>query len=96
MQVRPGEKLYLQDGAPSMPALATDEPKILVTAEPVAKTVDTKIIFHTVQPKETLYAIARKYDVAVEDVQKWNEMQSVHLKKGQQLRINKKLMNVTN
>ena len=96
MQVRPGEKLYLQDAAPSMPALATDEPKILVTAEPVAKTVDTKIIFHTVQPKETLYAIARKYDVAVEDVQKWNEMQSVHLKKGQQLRINKKLMNVTN
>jgi LysM repeat protein len=96
MQVRPGEKLYLQDAAPSMPALATDEPKILMTAEPVAKTIDTKIIFHTVQPKETLYAIARKYDVAVEDVQKWNEMQSVHLKTGQQLRINKKLMNVTN
>ena len=96
MQVKPGEKLYLQGAAPSMPALATDEPKILVTAEPVANTSETKIIFHTVQPKETLYAIARKYDVAVEDVQKWNEMQSVHLKTGQQLRINKKLMNVTN
>jgi LysM repeat protein len=63
---------------------------------PAAEQVETKLIFHTVQLKETMYAIAKKYDVAVEDIMKWNAMPTTDLKTGQQLRINKKIGNATN
>jgi LysM repeat protein len=43
-----------------------------------------------------MYAIAKKYDVAVEDIMKWNAMPTTDLKTGQQLRINKKIGNATN
>ncbi|HYO21231.1 MAG TPA: LysM domain-containing protein, partial [Flavisolibacter sp.] len=46
-------------------------------------------ITHTVQPKETLYSIAKKYEVGVEEVKKWNAIESNELKIGQQIRINK-------
>jgi LysM repeat protein len=42
-----------------------------------------------VQSKETMYGIARKYEVGVDDVMKWNEMESKDLKIGQQIKINK-------
>ena len=92
MQPKAGEKLYLQEEAPAMPKLANQSPVII----PSSQTSETKLISHTVQPKETMYAIAKKYNVSVEDVMRWNDMQTIHLKTGQQLRINKKTGNGTN
>lgn len=94
--VQTGEKLYLKSQAPSRPKLAglfdwlkKDEPK---PAEPAAakevRPAPQRIV-HVVQPKDTVYSIARRYEVGVDEVKKWNEMQSTELKIGQQLKINK-------
>jgi LysM repeat protein len=102
MQPKAGEKLYLQNDAPSMPKLVTDDPKPVTMAyskgpsTPITFNSEIKTVFHTVQPKETLYAISRKYEVPVEDIIKWNELKSNDLRTGQQLRINKKIVNGTN
>jgi LysM repeat protein len=49
----------------------------------------SQVIMHVVQPKETMYSIARKYEVEIDEVKKWNEMDTTDLKIGQQIRINK-------
>lgn len=45
--------------------------------------------FHEVKPKEGLYGIAKKYNVSVSNIKKWNHLQSDDLKVGQQLIISK-------
>ena len=100
MQPMAGEKLYLQNDAPAMPQLITDNPKpapsYSKTTARVVAIPENNFVFHKVQSKETLYAISRKYDCSVEEIIKWNELQSNDLKTGQQLRINKKSANGTN
>lgn len=100
MQPMAGEKLYLQNDAPAMPQLITDNPKpapsYYKTTARVVAIPENNFVFHKVQSKETLYAISRKYDCSVEEIIKWNELQSNDLKTGQQLRINKKSANGTN
>jgi len=44
---------------------------------------------HTVQPKETLYSIARKYGVSIDEIRQWNGLMGNDLKIGQQLIIQK-------
>jgi LysM repeat protein len=46
-------------------------------------------VMHTVQPKETVYAISKKYGVTIDAILQWNNLTSTELKAGQQLRINK-------
>jgi len=101
MQPKPGEKLYLQAQRTSMPELVSREtpvfgkPESMGTEETISQRA-ANLIFHRVQPKETMYAIAKKYDVGVEDIMRWNEMRTIHLKVGQQLRIQKGTANATN
>ena len=91
MQVAAGEKLYLQGQAPSMPRLAGERMNNLTAFQAPAQeeSPQAALILHVVQPKETMYSIARKYEVGVEEVKKWNEMATTDLKIGQQIRINK-------
>lgn len=103
MQPVKGEKLYLQSKAPSMPKLADTDASRPAQNElsdamqrPVPVNNESETIMHTVQPKETVYAIAKKYSVAVNDVMKWNEMETNDLKTGQQIRINKKRTDASN
>ena len=99
MQPKTGEKLYLQGNAMVMPQLAMPEPKQTVNAEEDAQPTifviqkENDFIVHTVQPKETIYAISKKYAVQVDDVMKWNDLRTAALKTGQQLRIGKKTAN---
>lgn len=95
MQPKTGEKLYMQQQAPARPALSGEQINATasVHAMPAKTALDAQQILHTVQPKETVYAIAKKYDVAVADVLKWNDMQTATLKTGQQLRITKRTAN---
>ncbi len=44
---------------------------------------------HEVQPKEGLYSIARKYNVSIDDIKEWNQLDGNDLKMGQQLIIAK-------
>jgi flagellum-specific peptidoglycan hydrolase FlgJ/LysM repeat protein len=88
MEVAPGEKLYLNDAAPSRPQLFTSE------KGPVANSIQydpslAKQITHIVQTKETLYSIARKYGVDVQRIREWNNLDSLSVKKGQELVIHK-------
>ncbi|MFL5741510.1 MAG: glucosaminidase domain-containing protein [Flavisolibacter sp.] len=101
MQPQAGERLYLQTKASYMPRILGSEVQQSVSGNsPDAQQTPgddvDRFILHTVQPKETVYAISKKYSVSIEDVMKWNELQSTDLKTGQQLRINKRSMNATN
>ncbi|RYY65258.1 MAG: LysM peptidoglycan-binding domain-containing protein, partial [Chitinophagaceae bacterium] len=48
-----------------------------------------EFFMHKVQPKETLFSLAKKYGVRVEDIQQWNNLPSSGLKVGQEVRIKK-------
>ncbi len=94
MQPQEGETLHLQRQAPAMPKLFTAQNAInkAIPVEEI-KPLETSYevyTLHTVEPKQTMYAISKKYDVAVADILQWNQMQTTELKTGQQLRINKK------
>ncbi|MEP6615460.1 MAG: glucosaminidase domain-containing protein [Ginsengibacter sp.] len=54
---------------------------------PVVSTTSPK--FHTVQPKEGLYTISKKYGISVAQMKEWNNLADDHLKVGQQLIISK-------
>jgi LysM repeat protein len=93
-QVQAGEKLYLKGKAPAMPKLVSERTTMTSVSTEAAYIAKVEVkqpqtIVHVVQPKETVYSIAKKYEVGVEDVKKWNEMDTTDLKIGQQLRINK-------
>ena len=57
------------------------------TSQPVKETAN--FITYTVQPKETIWAIAQKFKVKVDDLVKWNQLNGNDVKAGQQLKINK-------
>ena len=48
-----------------------------------------KVKTHKVEPKEGLYAIARKYQVTVQQLREWNKLESDELKIGQELIVGK-------
>ena len=82
MQPQAGEQLHLQSKRSARPELIGEKPR------PQAPLMQVYLV-HTVKPKETLYAITKRYAVSQEDVLKWNNLQSPELRPGQQLRINK-------
>lgn len=100
-QVQIGETLYLQSAAPSMPKLVNGQ-KANINAranerprqtEANEESASPAVVFHVVQPKETLYSIAKKYEVGVEDLQRWNELGTSDLRIGQQIKITKTAFN---
>jgi LysM repeat protein len=60
---------------PPNDGLAADTPKERIT------------YLHTVQPKETLYGIARVYNTTVQQLKEWNNLTDNNIKAGQQLMI---------
>jgi LysM repeat protein len=57
---------------------------------PLAKASKEKkddFITHTVQPSETLFSIAKKYGVSVDQIKKWNNMDGTSLSLNQKLKI---------
>ena len=49
----------------------------------------TKVKTHIVAPKEGLYAISKKYNVTVQQLKEWNNLQGDSLSIGQELIISK-------
>jgi LysM repeat protein len=93
MEPAAGTTLQLQKKAAERPALAGSRPE---NDTPAAadlalsqKTVAVNGIRHTVQSKETLFSLARKYDVTQEQIMAWNNLVSADLKVGQELVIYK-------
>jgi LysM repeat protein len=92
--VQAGERLYLREKAPSRPRLAGERVPVTTVATGMPapardKKQEASFLLHVVQPKETMYSIARRYEVGVDEVRKWNEMETADLKIGQQIKINK-------
>ncbi|HVI46615.1 MAG TPA: glucosaminidase domain-containing protein [Chitinophaga sp.] len=46
-------------------------------------------VYHDVQPKETLYGIAKMYNKSVTQLQEWNNLQGFDIKIGQRLQVSK-------
>lgn len=91
-QVAVGEKLYLAGPAPGTPKLVTQKPVLVKAVYKMPEAVmeaneEEAYLLHVVQPKETVYSIAKKYEVGVNDVKNWNELATTDLKIGQQVRI---------
>ena len=80
--IYPGTKILLR------PSLAKEDSNkdnsTFVSPSPL---VDLKT--HKVQPKESLYAISKKYGVSVNQLKEWNNLRDNNLKPGQQLIISK-------
>jgi len=76
--VKAGTKLYLKAIAES------DQAKTIQASASVAKT-----IIYQVQPKEGLYAVAKKHSVTVQQLKEWNNLTSDDLKIGQELIVGK-------
>ncbi len=85
----PGRELYLtkEEGKKGerVSLLSFDKPRLFNRAV----TAENSYLVHTVQTKQSLYAISKMYEVSVEDIMEWNRLDSSDLKAGQQLRINK-------
>jgi LysM repeat protein len=92
-----GEKIYLMEAAPGKPALAGE--KSTQVTSPVDSSGKEKqallaapsptAITHVVQSKETLFSISKKYGVDVQKIQEWNKLDSLNLRRGQELIIYK-------
>lgn len=76
-EVTPGTKIYLK------PALLPLKKSSNLIEE------EENIKIHIVQPKEGLYAIARKYNITVLQLREWNNLQTDTLTVGQELIISK-------
>jgi len=99
-----GEQLYLRKKAPAMPRLAVKENYSLYAGQIKMNTTSTEntkqgivygtlpqtnVISYTVQPKETIYFISKKYNVKIDDIVKWNQLNGYDLMTGQKLKIYK-------
>lgn len=85
-QPRTGEKLHLRSKAENRPFLSAIS-KGKDEGSNQATFASNTYIEHVVEPKETLYSISKKYSVNVDDLMKWNNLQSSGLHIGQELRI---------
>jgi LysM repeat protein len=84
-----GEILYLQAKAPARPKLVTEVVQVTQATPQVADVAAVNYTTHPVQTKETLYSIARKYGITVEQLKAWNKVDGFELKIGQELIIYK-------
>lgn len=95
MQVKAGEVLSLQRKSAETPVVMTKD-EIEEADKPISKSADpanpvtpSEKLFHEVKSGETLYSIAAKYGVAVEDLMRWNNLGGNSLKAGQVLVLKK-------
>jgi len=83
-----GPKVHLQKKGPQGSPLVSSQAKRAATQMRVSanqKTHGPKV--HVVQRGETLWAIARKYGVAVEDLMRWNGLKGYLVRPGEKLAV---------
>ena len=62
-------------------------PLIATASLSLAQTVAAEETYHTVQAGETLYSISKRYDISVENLKNWNQLQSNNLNVNQVLLV---------
>ncbi len=78
-----GQKLVVYDNTTTL------EEEVPLETEIDNNKRDETVIYHTVIAGETLYGVARQYEVSVNDIRKWNPGMDDMLKTGQKLVIGK-------
>ncbi|MDE3126267.1 MAG: LysM peptidoglycan-binding domain-containing protein [Bacteroidota bacterium] len=68
-------------------AVSEDMTMQAATASNVLPSSNNKSLIHIVGPKETLYAISKKYKVTVSEIQQWNHLTTTNIHAGQKLTI---------
>ncbi|MFB6455091.1 glucosaminidase domain-containing protein [Chitinophaga sp. Hz27] len=81
----PPAKATMPAPAPSKPAPAP----VVTTPAPAPVKTTGSTQYHDVQPKETLYGIAKMYNKSVTQLQEWNNLQGFDIKIGQRLLVGK-------
>ena len=82
--LQPGKKLYLkQPSTASVTSASYYTDKIKDVLE------EKEIYTHTVEPKEGLFSISKRYGISVDQIKGWNKLSDDHLKIGQELIISK-------
>lgn len=100
-----GEKLYLQSNAPVKPVLVNETRQPVITnpgqvastslpPRPLSQAVESapapQFTMHTVEPKETLFSISKRFAVDIAKLVQWNKLDSSGLKVGQMLIVARK------
>ena len=75
--IKPGQVLKLSDAQP-------------VATEPQSPVVATMPTEHEVKPTDTLYSIARKYNVTIQELMEWNNKKNFSLTVGEKLKVKPK------
>ena len=80
----------VQDTALLKPVVNVDSAKAVavVSTDVIPEQTSTfvkKSLIHTVLAKEGLYSISKKYNVTIQQLKEWNNLQSDALRTGQQL-----------
>jgi LysM repeat protein len=83
--VYPGTKILLK---PPVAKLVSNT-NVEVNTTPGNTSAQSVSKIHEVQPKESLFAISRKYGVTVEQLKAWNNLKSNYVRAGEQLIISK-------
>ncbi len=85
-RLQPGRKLYLKQPAT---ALIKPAPASFIIEKIKNVEAEKENYTHTVEPKEGLYAISKRYGISVDQIKNWNNLTDDHLKIGQELIIAK-------
>jgi membrane-bound lytic murein transglycosylase D len=78
------DSIHKTAAAPSEPADATDEPG--TKAEPIEKKTTPPSVY-VVKRGDSLFSIARKHDMRVKTLKKWNRLRSSRIHPGQKLKL---------
>lgn len=80
--------LSLQDGIrPGQVLRLVDESMETPSSETGGNALNAKELFHEVKTSDTLYSIARRYNVTIQQIMEWNEKKDFSLAVGEKLRI---------
>jgi LysM repeat protein len=89
-----GQKLYLQNEAPSMPVTALAMIAVGDHVAGIDSNNEESYEVHIVQPKQTLYALSKQYSVSIQDLMNWNNLAGPEIKEGMELIVSQKDYNV--
>jgi LysM repeat protein len=84
-----GTKIFLKPQVALKQVALVDNQAENIQVKNMQSASSQNTITYTVQPRESLYGISKKYGVTVDDVKKWNHLKSDNLQPGQQLIISK-------
>lgn len=86
---KPAAPIQPAPAQPAAPVATSPAQPATAPAEKGGAVREGNSLYHEVQTKETLYGIAKRYNVSVEQLQQWNHLENFDIKIGQRLLVGK-------